>query len=106
TAEDGGQYEAAIPVAGTLAVGEGARGLDFEAPQPNPAFASVRLAGAVTSIAALDLFDIGGRRVQSFVVEAGRFDLDWNLADAHGRRVPAGLYFARLASAEGVRSQR
>lgn len=106
-APDGGVFETSMTVAPVvLGVGEGAARLALTAPRPNPALASTRFAGAVEGPAALELFDVGGRRVRTFTLESGRFDVRWDLRDAAGRAVAPGLYVARLASAAGVRTQR
>ncbi len=52
---------------------------------------------------ALSILDAAGRRVRRFAL--GRSDagaLQWDGRDAHGARVPAGLYFARLDGDEGA----
>ena len=48
---------------------------------------------------ALEIFDLGGRRVASLadgVRGPGRYDLRWAATRDRGGRVPAGLYFARF----------
>lgn len=48
---------------------------------------------------ALDIFDVRGRLVTKLVDEvkaAGTYDQAWDMTDNSGRRVPAGVYFARL----------
>ncbi len=57
----------------------------------------------------VQIFDVAGRRVRT--VFAGRWtqgerDLAWNLRDDAGRRVPGGLYFARLAGADQAFTRR
>jgi flagellar hook assembly protein FlgD len=49
----------------------------------------------------LVVYDVSGRRVRTLVdgaaeLGAGAHTADWNGLDDGGRRVPAGLYFARL----------
>ncbi|HTM58319.1 MAG TPA: family 43 glycosylhydrolase [Candidatus Udaeobacter sp.] len=59
--------------------------------------------------ARLDLIDVAGRRVASLLdgeVTAGITARDWNGTDAAGRRVGAGVFFARLASRDRVRIAR
>ena len=49
----------------------------------------------------LDVFDARGRRVANLldrVVEAGHSEISWNARNDAGRRVPSGVYFARLVS--------
>ena len=105
-APDGATSEGTLAAGVVTGVGPGVARSTFAAPLPNPAFLDVRLAGAVAGPASLQLFDVGGRRVRSFVLEGGAFDLRWDLRDASGRRVAPGLYLARLVSAGDVRTQR
>jgi subtilisin family serine protease len=47
----------------------------------------------------IELFDVGGRRLRRFVLGAGEAgELPWDGRDGGGRRLHAGLYFARLTS--------
>ncbi len=70
---------------------------------PNPARVDLRFAltlGEETD-ARLDVFDLAGRLVATpFAgrLAAGSRTVDWDLARADGGRVPAGIYFARLAA--------
>jgi flagellar hook assembly protein FlgD len=55
----------------------------------------MRSAGPV----AIDVYDIGGRRVARVAVEtmgAGRQSVDWDGRDATGNPAASGLYFLRL----------
>jgi hypothetical protein len=57
----------------------------------------------------VQVFDVAGRRVRT--VFAGRLpaldhELAWDLRDDAGRRVPGGLYFARLAGADHAFTRR
>ena len=68
---------------------------------PNPARASVRFSLTTPTRAAMDLaiYDIQGRRVKTLLrgpVGPGVHSADWNGDDEHGRRMPGGVYFARL----------
>ncbi|MBK8232973.1 MAG: hypothetical protein IPK72_20910 [Candidatus Eisenbacteria bacterium] len=68
--------------------------LHFTLPEPGP----VRL----------DLFDVAGRLVQRLLgreCAAGSHALRWDGRDAHGRRVAAGLFWARLTTPEGVETR-
>jgi hypothetical protein len=47
----------------------------------------------------LDLFDVAGRRIRSFVdapAEVGRHEINWNRRDSRGLRVARGVYLVRL----------
>jgi len=48
--------------------------------------------------AKIEIFDLAGRRLHTFALEAGRFggSVQWNGREGDQRAVPAGLYFARL----------
>ena len=70
---------------------------------PNPASGSARLAFALPASgnarAELAIFALDGRRVRTLVdgaLSAGAHESVWDLHDASGRPVAAGLYFARL----------
>jgi hypothetical protein len=70
-------------------------------PAPNPTSGAVRLGFAIREgdIGSLNIYDISGRMVRSLVSNAGGPTSDsivWDLDDNEGRRVAAGIYFARL----------
>jgi hypothetical protein len=70
-------------------------------PAPNPTSGAVRLGFAVREgdIGSLNIYDISGRLVRSLVANVGgpiSQSLHWDLDDNAGRRVAAGIYFARL----------
>lgn len=49
----------------------------------------------------LELFDVAGRRVRTLLqgsLPPGAHEIPWDGCDEHGRRVPAGTYWARLAA--------
>jgi len=76
--------------------------------RPNPVAgrAALQFDLARSGAVALDLYDLRGRRVRSFVREAlepGRYHYDWNGADDHGAPLPAGVYLLRY-SAPGYRA--
>ena len=101
-------------IGGSLAVdpasGPGA-GLAFAPPAPNPASHAATLAFALPRAGhvRLAILDAAGRRVRVLaerVQDAGAHSLAWDLRDEAGRAVAAGLYFARLETPMGARTQR
>jgi uncharacterized repeat protein (TIGR01451 family) len=51
----------------------------------------------------VDIFDVQGRLVRRLVdadLDAGDHSAAWSVTDSSGRRVPMGIYFARLSTAE------
>ena len=59
--------------------------------------------------ATLTLHDLTGRRVATLPIRPdgdGRFTATWDGTDANGRQTAAGVYLARLVSADGVAVQR
>jgi hypothetical protein len=73
-------------------------------PAPNPTSGAVRLGFAVREgdVGALNIYDISGRLVRSLVANAGgptSQSIQWDLDDQRGRSVAAGIYFARLETA-------
>ena len=99
----------AVGVPGTPSA---AAGVTLAAPWPSPARDAVAFAYTLPSPAAVSLavFAVDGRRVR--VLEAGaeraatRHVVRWDGRDETGARVPAGVYYARLAAGGTVRSQR
>jgi hypothetical protein len=76
-------------------------GLSFEAPRPNPARHEVafEFSLAEAASATLSIFDLSGRLVTTIASEAqaaGPRRVVWDLRSRTGRRVGAGMYFARL----------
>jgi len=85
--------------AGVLAVdGPAAPALRLATPWPNPARAGVRLAFSGRGDGELDILDLAGRRVTTAWrgALAGEATAAWDGRDDTGRRVPDGVYFARL----------
>ena len=99
---------------GGLAVGDGpaAVGTLALAPvQPNPAHGRgvLRFTLARAGDARLELLDAAGRRVRTLASgarAAGAYELVWDGRDGAGRNAPAGLYWARLTTPDGARTQR
>jgi hypothetical protein len=48
------------------------------------------------------VLDLTGRRIRRLGVAPGAVACRWDGCDAGGRRVPAGIYLARLGSRPGV----
>jgi beta-lactamase superfamily II metal-dependent hydrolase len=92
--------------AGPLAVGDGRAMLALSAPRPNPSRGTVGLRFTLPQAghARLEVLDLAGRRVMAAEGDwpAGPTVLRWD-GDA---RTPAGLYFVRLTTPWGTRSQR
>jgi hypothetical protein len=73
------------------------------APAPNPASIAARLRYTLAkpSRVRLEVLDVSGRIVRSFVDRdrpAGAHEEVWDLADASGRRVRSGIYLARMTT--------
>jgi hypothetical protein len=66
---------------------------------PNPARGAVRFSGAPRAGGVVEVFSPAGRRIARLPVASGG-TVTWDGRDAGGARVPAGLYFARLAGGE------
>jgi hypothetical protein len=84
-------------------------GVVMSAPRPNPArdASTIRFALPRAGRAALVICDVSGRRVQELGgagAGPGEHVLVWDLRDASGARVSAGLYFARLVVDGAVRA--
>ncbi|MEO5616241.1 MAG: FlgD immunoglobulin-like domain containing protein [Candidatus Eisenbacteria bacterium] len=97
-------------LAQTVDVGDRALTISFSSPWPNPARQSVRWAFALPKAAEMqvDVLDVTGRLVHTVASGergAGRGELSWDLRDAGGRAVGAGLYFvkARLGAMESTK---
>jgi hypothetical protein len=73
---------------------------------PNPFAASTSIHFAVPSATrgSLKIVDVAGRVVRTLIdgtIPAGRGQITWDATNQAGRRVPAGVYWARLETAEG-----
>ena len=79
---------------------------------PNPLRTATRIPFALTSPATVDLavFDVAGRRVRSILEDvpfpAGDHVAGWDGRNDRGVPVPRGIYFLRLATAEGTATRR
>ncbi len=83
--------------------GPGGFGLRGVVPNPSPGGDASRLSFMLTkpSRAQLELYDVRGALVRRLLDEdrpAGSSTVAWDGRDDHGRAVPAGLYFARIAA--------
>jgi len=86
-----------------------AQGLTLHGAWPNPTDASATIAFTIGGerSAALRVFSVDGRqvaRVDTGTLPAGRNTIPWAGRDAHGRRLPAGLYLYRLESGGEMRA--
>ncbi len=68
---------------------------------PNPFNASVAIdVTGSDKDASLDIFDISGRVVRSFDLDAGRSRIVWDGTTPNDTRLPSGIYFVRLSSGD------
>jgi len=97
-----------IRAAGSAGVGDGFTGsIALAAPRPNPAHSVTRIRYRTNEgDARLELVALDGRRIRSEVVRAGEGDVVWSLTNPGGGHLPAGLYFVRLSTSRGQRTQR
>ncbi len=75
---------------------------------PNPARGPVHVSYDLPSSLPVEVtvLDVAGRRVATLAsgrLGPGRYQNDWNRQDPHGRSLPAGVYFVRLAAGERTR---
>ncbi|PIE76825.1 hypothetical protein CSA17_00150 [bacterium DOLJORAL78_65_58] len=94
---------------GTSSVGEAPRALAITGVVPNPFNPTTRVRFDLprTGQVSLRVYDMRGHMVRELVsgqLEAGSHDVVWNGRDKHGRDAAAGVYFARLSSADGDRT--
>jgi hypothetical protein len=80
-------------------------------PSPNPAQVPVRFSVSLPGPGhtRIDIHDLAGRLVRTFEDQefpAGTTVVRWDLLDVRGRRVPAGVYLVRLATAGASASRR
>jgi len=85
--------------------------ITLAAPKPNPAFrgTSVRFRIGRAEHVTLRISDVGGRAVRTLqdgAMPAGEHLHQWDGRDDRGAEVPAGVYFIRLQTTSGARTQR
>ncbi len=88
---------------------EGAQSLWLSPANPNPFNPNTSLSFVLPSAGhvTLSIYDAMGRRVARLLDEAvgtGAHRVEWTGVDDLGRTLPAGTYFCRLQTAEGVRT--
>ncbi len=93
--------------------GKGQYALKLFSPVPNPFRESSTLSfvipGSHASHVKFGIFDVSGRRVASIYdgyAQPGRHDMTWDGSTASGTHARTGLYFARLESAFGIRTEK
>ena len=82
----------------------------LSSPVPNPSRGIVRLTLELPAPSSVEasVYDVTGRRIVGLhrgTLQAGRHPLHWDGRTAEGAAAPSGLYFARVRSDLGVRSQ-
>lgn len=86
---------------GTTDVGPSARGeTSLSRPWPNPARQNTHFLLTLENPAhvRMDVFDAQGRSMRNLMdadMPAGKQQVDWDLRDGQGSRLPAGMYFVR-----------
>ncbi len=94
-----------------LAVGPEAAGAALSSPWPNPARDALRVRLALPRAGAVEVeaLDLAGRRVRTIATgefAAGSTTCVWDLRNAGGLPVPAGLYLVRARTPDGVLMRR
>jgi len=78
-------------------------------PNPFGAVTAIEFDAPSAGTVSLDVFDVTGARVRSLAAgyrERGAHSVSWDGRDAAGRRVPAGVYFARLVLDDRTRTRK
>jgi len=95
---------------GLVAAGDGAAILALACPVPNPSRGDALLRFSLPAAGAvrLEMVDIAGRRLWGMAgsYPAGAHSWRWGGSDARGVRARAGLYFVRLVTPWGTRTER
>ncbi len=95
---------------GTAGVNDGPLAFALASPTPNPSAGNTRLSFTLPreGHARLEVLDLSGRRLWAIegVFSAGRYSTEWNGRTTDGSTVGAGLYFVRLSTPFGTRTDR
>ncbi len=88
-----------------------ASALVLEPNHPNPFNPSTVIPFAIEepAVTTLRIYDVGGRAVRTLLegpLAPGRHELAWDGRDHRGAVVPSGVYFARLSTGRGIRTQK
>ena len=99
-----------IAIRSLAAGGERPRLLSLARPAPNPSHGDALFSFSLPAagVARLELLDVSGRRIWGTdgFFPAGTGSFRWRRLDARGGRVDAGLYFVRLITPWGMRTER
>ncbi|MBI5838128.1 MAG: T9SS type A sorting domain-containing protein [Candidatus Eisenbacteria bacterium] len=101
-------FHVTVPVVGA---GNATDALALYRPSPNPGAGPQRLRYSIPTPGrvSLDVLDVAGRTVWQVAAAqqtAGEHSVDWDGRNASGAHAPAGLYFVRLSTEAGMRTQR
>jgi hypothetical protein len=114
TCDDAGQWSQlsnVVFVPGVVDVENAPTEPMFSMPWPNPARQSARWTYAMPEAGAIEVaaFDLAGHPVKTLATgsrPAGQGEMTWDLRDAAGRRVPAGVYLVRARLGANVWTRR
>jgi hypothetical protein len=100
-----------LSLGGTVAAPLVAGGLELRQNRPNPFATTTSIAFALDreQPVRLEIFDVAGRRIRAIdagTLPVGGHRLVWDGMSEEGRRAPAGTYFYRLTTADGVDTKR
>ena len=70
--------------------------------KPNPATVNVLFTVNCSSVACVKIFDLTGRLLNSYALNAGLQTIKWNRRDSFNRVVGDGVYFVRLEGDDGT----
>ena len=94
---------------GTVTVPAAVTSLEAAVPNPFNPTTALSYSLAQRGEATLTIYDVAGRAVRqlaSGAQEAGAHRVTWDGTDDSGRTVPAGVYFARLATEQALQSRK